>query len=91
VVARGKDVDAHEKELVGDVRRNAETAGSVLAVRDNEIGLVGIGQAFEVLPDELPARLADDVADEEDFQETLQTIRRQMSDDRLDKNQLSAV
>jgi hypothetical protein len=70
VVARRQHVDAEKKQLIGDLGRDPEPARRVLAIRDNKIGMVHFPETAQLLPDHLPARLANDVTDEKDLQRT---------------------
>jgi hypothetical protein len=56
-------MDAEREQFLGNVRRQSETACSVLAVGDNEIRGVGLQQSAHLLFHELPSRFADDVTD----------------------------
>ena len=66
VVAGGEDVGAEVEEVVGNLRSDAEAAGGVFAVDDDELGLVGLAQVTDVRLEDAAARAAKDVADEED-------------------------
>ena len=66
VVAQRDHVDARGEELLGDLGRDPEPAGGVLAVDDDEVRRVRVAQAGQQ-PEQGPAaRRPDDVADEED-------------------------
>ena len=66
VVAEGHDVGAGEQDLVADRLRDAEAAGRVLAVDDDEIEPPALAQGRQALDDRVAARPADDVAEEEE-------------------------
>src|SRR5262249_26035668 len=66
VVAERYRVDAGAEHLVGDVRGDAQTAGRVLAVDDDERRLVALTQLRQQREQRAPPGTADDVADEED-------------------------
>ena len=65
VVAGGDDVRAEVEELFGDGGRDAEAAGGVFAVDDEEVDGVGFEDVGKVLADDVAAGRAEDVADEE--------------------------
>jgi hypothetical protein len=65
VVAGGDDVRAEVEELFGDAGRDAEAAGGVFAVHDEEVDGVGLDELGEVFADDVAAGRAEDVADEE--------------------------
>jgi hypothetical protein len=67
VVAGGDDVRAEIEELVCDGGREAEAAGRVFAVDDEEIDGIGFKDVREVFADDVAAGGAEDVADEEDI------------------------
>jgi hypothetical protein len=67
VVAGGDDVGAQVEELVGDGGGEAEAAGGVFAVDDEEIDGVGFEDVREVFADDVAAGGAEDIADEEDI------------------------
>ena len=67
VVAGGDDVGAEVEELFGDGGRDAEAAGGVFAVDDEEVDGVGFEDVGEVFADDVAAGGAEDVADEEDI------------------------
>jgi len=67
VVAGGDDVRAEVEELVGDGRREAEAAGGVFAVDDEEIDGVGFKDVRKVFADDVAAGGAKDIADKEDI------------------------
>jgi hypothetical protein len=66
VVAAGHHVHAVLEEVVGDVRRDAEPGRRVLDVGDHQIDLLMRDQRGEASAHQLPSRLADDVADEQE-------------------------
>jgi len=66
VVAERDDVHAGAEQLVGDLRRDAEPAGHVLAVDDHERRPVALAQRRQQPEQRAPAEPADEVADEED-------------------------
>ena len=55
VVAGGDDVGAEVEELFGDGGRDAEAAGGVFAVDDEEVDGVGFEDVREVLADDVAA------------------------------------
>ena len=65
VVAGGDDVSAEVEELFCDGGRDAEAAGGVFAVDDEEIYGVGFEDVGEVLAYDVAAGRTEDVADEE--------------------------
>ena len=65
VVAGGDDVGAEVEELFGKGGGDAEAAGGVFAVDDEEIDGVGFEDVGEMLADDVAAGRAEDVADEE--------------------------
>jgi hypothetical protein len=67
VVAGGDDVGAEIEELFGDGGGEAEASGSVFAVDDEEINVVGFKYVREMFADDVAAGGAKDVADEEDI------------------------
>ena len=67
VVAGGDDVGAEVEELFGDGGREAEAAGGVFAVDDEEIDGVGFKHVGQVLADDVAAGGAEDIADKEDL------------------------
>jgi hypothetical protein len=66
VVAERDGVDPGPEQLVGDLRRDAEPAGDVLGVDDDERGLVALAQAGQQSEQRPPAEPAHEIADEED-------------------------
>jgi hypothetical protein len=65
MVAGGDDVRAEVEEFFRDGGRDAETAGGVFAVDDEEIDGVSFDELGQVLAYDVAARRAEDVADEE--------------------------
>jgi len=65
VVAGGDDVGAEIEEFFCDGRGDAEAAGGVFAVDDEEIDGVGLDDMGQVFADDVAAGGAKDVADEE--------------------------
>jgi len=65
VVAGRNNMRTKVEELFGDGRRNAESTGSVLAVDDEKIDSVRFEDVGEMFADDVAARRAEDVADEE--------------------------
>jgi len=65
VVAERNDVDAGGEELVGDLRRDPQPPGCVLAVDDDERRLVAFAQPGQQPEQRALAKRSDDVADEE--------------------------
>ena len=66
MVAERHDVGARREELVGELRRDPDPVGDVLAVHDREVGVVPLAQLLEVLLHGAAAGGADDVCEEED-------------------------
>ena len=58
-------MDAVRQEVVGDIRRDAESGRRVLDVGDDEIDPVVRDERADAAADELASRASDDVADEE--------------------------
>jgi hypothetical protein len=67
VIAGGDNVSAEVEELVGDGRGEAEAAGGVFSVDDEEIDGVGFKDVREVFADDVAAGGTEDVADEKDI------------------------
>src|SRR5205814_2712911 len=72
VIARGVSVDGEVGELLHDRLGDAEAAGGVLDVDDREVDLLPIDDVLELLAQRAPAGLADDVADVEDADHSVQ-------------------
>ena len=68
VVAGGEDVGAEVEELVGDRRGEAESAGGVFSVDDDEVDGAALDDVADVLAHDAATGAAEDVADEEDAQ-----------------------
>jgi hypothetical protein len=68
VVARGDDVGPGGEELLGELRREAEPVGRVLAVDDAEVRTDVVREPGETRLDRPAPRRPEDVADEEDLQ-----------------------
>jgi hypothetical protein len=66
VVAQRDRVDAGGEHLLGDLRRDAQATGGVLAVDDDECGLVALAQRRQAVEQRAPADAADDVTGEQD-------------------------
>ena len=66
MIAGGDDVGAEVEELVGDGGGEAEAAGGVFAVDDEEINGVGFKDVGEMFADDVAAGGAEDVADKKD-------------------------
>jgi hypothetical protein len=66
VVAGGDDVGAEVEELFCDGGGDAEAAGGVLSVDDEEVDGVGFEDVGEVFADDVAAGGAEDVADKKD-------------------------
>jgi hypothetical protein len=66
VVAGRDDVDAGRQQRLRDRDRQSHAAGEVLAVRGHEVDAALLSQRGQQLLDGDAARLADDVADDED-------------------------
>ena len=67
MIARGKHIDPHEEQLIGNISGNAESSGRVLAVGDDQVRTVQIHEPAKLGPHHFPARLADDIADEKNL------------------------
>lgn len=67
VVAGGDDVGAEVEELVGDGGCEAEAAGCVFAIDDEEIDGIGFEDVGEMFTDDVAAGGAEDIADKEDI------------------------
>src|SRR5216683_4433489 len=67
VVAGGDDVGAKVEELLRDGGGDAEAAGGVLAIDDEEVDGVGVEDVGQVFADDVPAGGAEDIADEKDI------------------------
>src|SRR3984957_13400520 len=67
VVAGGDDVGAEVEELFCDGGGEAEAAGGVFAVDDEEINVVGFKHVGKVFADDVAAGGAKDIADKEDI------------------------
>ena len=68
MVAAGEDVDPGGEQLLRGLNRQAEAAGSVLAVRNAEIDAVLLARRGEAPLQRVATRRADDVADDEDVE-----------------------
>jgi hypothetical protein len=68
VVAKGDHVGAGGEQPLGELGRDADAVGEILAVRDAEGDAELCAQAAKAVLDSTPPWRADDVADEEDFQ-----------------------
>jgi hypothetical protein len=68
VVAERDRVDSVGEQLLGDARRQADTVGRVLAVRDAEVDVELGAELAEPLLQRAAPRDADDVGDEEQDQ-----------------------
>ena len=66
MVAERDHVDAGGEQLVGDLGGDAEPAGDVLAVDDDEVGRVGARAARAAAQQRAPAEPADEVTEEQD-------------------------
>ena len=71
VVAERDHIGARRQQLVADRLGDAEAAGRVLAVDDDEIELPGVAQAGQAVRDRVAAGAADDVAEEEKTHQVL--------------------
>ena len=65
MVAGGDDVDAELEQFLGNLRRDAESAGGILTVGDGEIDGVLLLQLGKPFVNDIPARPAENVSDEE--------------------------
>ena len=66
VVAGGDYMSAEVEDLFRNGRGDAEAAGGVFAVDDEEINCVGFEDVWQVFADDVAAGGAEDVSDEED-------------------------
>ena len=64
VIAGGDHIDAAGEEFLGDGAGEAEAAGGILAIGDDQIELQRVAQARQFGRHHVAARLADDVAQE---------------------------
>ena len=69
VVAEGDDVGAGAHEIDREPRRDAVAARGVLAVDDEEVGLVALAQERDGGAHGVAARFADDIAEKNEFHE----------------------
>ena len=69
VVAAGDDIDARGVELFADLAGDAEAAGRVLAVDDDEIGIQLLAQRRQVREHGVAPRSSDDVAAKQNLHE----------------------
>ena len=67
VIAGGDDMGSEVEEFVGDRGREAEAAGGIFAVDNEEINGVGFKNVREVFADDVAAGGAEDIADKEDI------------------------
>ena len=67
VVAGGDDVGAEIEEFFSDGRCDAEAAGCIFAVDDEEIDGVGLEDVGQMFTNDMAAGGAEDVTDEEDI------------------------
>jgi hypothetical protein len=65
VVAERDEVRPRGEHAVGELGRDADAVGEVLAVEDADVGLELAAQPAQSLLDDLAAWASDDVADEE--------------------------
>jgi hypothetical protein len=68
VVAKRDDVGAGGQQAVGELRRDPDAVGDVLAVQDAEVDVKLLAQAEQPLLDGTPPGTADDIGDEEKSQ-----------------------
>jgi hypothetical protein len=66
VVAAREDVDSEREQVVRYLGRQPEAARGVLAVRDHRIDVMLLPGECKVLLEDLAARRADDVPDDEE-------------------------
>ena len=66
VVAERDHVDARREDVLGELGRDAEAAGEVLAVDDDERRVVALAQLRQQAQQRAPARRTDEIAAEED-------------------------
>jgi hypothetical protein len=67
MVAGGEHVRAEVKEIVCQRGGQAEAAGSVFRIDDDEIDLALPDEVGQMFPHDAPARTAENVSDEEQF------------------------
>ena len=67
VVTGGDYVGAEVEELFGDGRCDAEAAGGVFSIDDDEIDSVGVEDVGQMFADDMAAGGAEDVADKENI------------------------
>ena len=65
VIPGGHHVDAPIEQLVADLARDAEAGRGVLDVGNHQVGVMMLDDAAQAVTDEIAARPADDVADEQ--------------------------
>ncbi len=75
VVAGGEHVCAQLEQVFGDLRSDAETAGGVFSVDDDQIDGMGGAHMPDVLADNPAACTAENVADEKNVQETAPSLQ----------------
>lgn len=79
VVAGGDDLGTEVEDFFGDGGRDAEAAGGVLAVDDEEIDGVGFHNVGEMFADDVAAGRTEDVADEENVHRmSLSRVKKQI-------------
>ena len=66
MIAERDAIDAGAQQFAIDGRRNARAAGGVLAIGDNQIELFARDQSWQGLHDDVPARFAYHVSDQQD-------------------------
>ncbi len=66
MVPSGQHIEAHVKQIVGELRRNAEAAGGVFSVRNRQVNVFGRNNIFQVAGDDGPPGRRKDVADKQD-------------------------
>jgi hypothetical protein len=70
MVAHRNSVHAPLEELPGDRRRNSPTSGSILSIRDNNMGIVFILKPRQQPLYRVSAYIADDIAYKNDLHST---------------------
>ena len=64
MIAAGQNIDAGGEKIVGDIARDAEAAGGVLAIGDDEIDGEPLAQAGQLGREHVAPGPADHIADE---------------------------
>lgn len=67
MVAESDRIRALPIQLLGNIRRDADSAGAILSIDDREKGLVHLQQAWQAFLHGRPTRLADDVSQKQNL------------------------